>query len=162
MCLPSTFWQTERRTVVIPITSQFGCLELLITQTFLLGPVKFEIMRVDCIYFEPCMNYGYHEIVFLFSHGHGRIRVFSVKVALSHLCSGKLIDKLRCKYDFKVNGYVIALAERDMQIIFFLFVHENICCGASNEYHKIRFLGDKNQSTNSTGRSVVSECRLGK
>lgn len=28
-------------------------------------------------------------------HGHGRIRVFSVKVALSHLCSGKLIDKLR-------------------------------------------------------------------
>ena len=29
-----------------------------------------------------------------------------------------------------------------MQIIFFLFVHENICCGASYEYHKIHFLGD--------------------
>ncbi|KAL4235707.1 hypothetical protein ACF0H5_004100 [Mactra antiquata] len=27
--------------------------------------------------------------------GYGRIRVFSLKVALSHLCSGKLIDKLR-------------------------------------------------------------------
>ena len=39
----------QRRTVVIPMTSQFGCLELLITRTFLSGPVKFEIMRVDCI-----------------------------------------------------------------------------------------------------------------
>ena len=44
MCLPSTFW----RTVLIPMTSQFGCLELLTTQTFLSGPVKFEITRVDC------------------------------------------------------------------------------------------------------------------
>ena len=42
-------WRTERRTVVIPMTSQFGCLELLITRTFLSGPVKFEITRVDCI-----------------------------------------------------------------------------------------------------------------
>ena len=33
------------------MTSQFGCLELLITQTFLSGPVKFEITRVDCIWF---------------------------------------------------------------------------------------------------------------
>ena len=49
MCLPSTFWGTGRRTVVIPMTSQFGCLELLITRTFLSGPVKFEITRVDCI-----------------------------------------------------------------------------------------------------------------
>ena len=49
MCLPSTFWRTERRTVVIPMTSQFGCLELLITRTFLSGLMKFEIMRVDCI-----------------------------------------------------------------------------------------------------------------
>ena len=31
------------------MTSQFGCLELLITRTFLSGPVKFEITRVDCI-----------------------------------------------------------------------------------------------------------------
>ena len=49
MCLPITFWRTERRTVVIPMMSQFGCLELLITETFLSGPVKFEITRVDCI-----------------------------------------------------------------------------------------------------------------
>ena len=48
MCLPSTFWRTERRTVVKPMTSQFGCLELLITRTFLSGPVKFEITRVNC------------------------------------------------------------------------------------------------------------------
>ena len=50
MCLPSTFWRTDRRTVVIPMTSQFGCLELLITRTFLSGPAKFEITRVDCIF----------------------------------------------------------------------------------------------------------------
>ena len=42
-------WRTERRTVVIPMTPQFGCLKLLITRTFLSGPVKFEITRVDCI-----------------------------------------------------------------------------------------------------------------
>ena len=52
MCLPSTFGE-QRRTVVIPMTSQFGCLELLITRTFLSGPVKFEITRVDCNYFHP-------------------------------------------------------------------------------------------------------------
>ena len=53
MCLPSTFWRTERRTVVIPMMSQLGCLELLITRTFLSGPVKFEITRVDCsLHFE--------------------------------------------------------------------------------------------------------------
>ena len=50
MCLPSTFWRTERRTVVMPMKSQFGCLKLLITRTFLSGPVKFEIMRVDCTF----------------------------------------------------------------------------------------------------------------
>ena len=49
MCLPSTFGE-QRGTVVIPMMSQFGCLELLITRTFLSGPVKFEITRVDCIY----------------------------------------------------------------------------------------------------------------
>jgi len=31
------------------------------------------------------------------SEGSGRVRVFSVKVGLVTLCSGKLIDKLRCK-----------------------------------------------------------------
>ena len=49
MCLSTTFWRTEKRTVVIPMKSQFGCPELLITRTFLSGPVKFEITRVDCI-----------------------------------------------------------------------------------------------------------------
>ena len=51
MCLPSTFWRTERRTVVIPMTSQFCCLELLITRTVLLGPVKFEITRATVAHF---------------------------------------------------------------------------------------------------------------
>lgn len=32
-----------------------------------------------------------------FRDGKGRLRVFSVKVSLSTLCSGKLMDKLRCK-----------------------------------------------------------------
>ena len=27
----------------------------------------------------------------------GKIRVFSIKVALATMCSGKLVDKLRCK-----------------------------------------------------------------
>ena len=47
MCLPTTFWRTEANSR--HMTSQFGCLELLITRTFLSGPVKFEITRVDCI-----------------------------------------------------------------------------------------------------------------
>ena len=34
------------------MTSQFGCLELLITRTFLSGPVKFEITRVDCTFWQ--------------------------------------------------------------------------------------------------------------
>ena len=54
MCLPSTL----RRTVVIPMTSQFGCLKLLITRTFLSGPVKFEITRVDCICDEDDALFG--------------------------------------------------------------------------------------------------------
>ena len=28
----------------------------------------------------------------------GKIRVFSIKVALATMCAGKLMDKLRCKY----------------------------------------------------------------
>lgn len=29
----------------------------------------------------------------------GKIRVFSIKVALATMCAGKLVDKLRCEYD---------------------------------------------------------------
>lgn len=32
-----------------------------------------------------------------FSDNVGKIRVFSIKVALATLCAGKLMDKLRCK-----------------------------------------------------------------
>jgi hypothetical protein len=33
----------------------------------------------------------------------GKIRVFSIKVALATMCAGKLMDKLRCKYNFILN-----------------------------------------------------------
>ncbi|KAK3090380.1 hypothetical protein FSP39_011346 [Pinctada imbricata] len=41
--------------------------------------------------------------------GHGRIRVFSLKVALSHLCAGKLMDKLRYMFTqlCDSSGYLI-------------------------------------------------------
>ena len=28
----------------------------------------------------------------------GLVQTFAVKVALSHMCAGKLVDKLRCEY----------------------------------------------------------------
>ena len=33
----------------------------------------------------------------------GKIRVFSIKVALATMCAGKLMDKLRCKYSIVLN-----------------------------------------------------------
>lgn len=33
----------------------------------------------------------------IFSDNSGKIRVFSIKVALATMCSGKLVDKLRCE-----------------------------------------------------------------
>jgi hypothetical protein len=33
----------------------------------------------------------------------GKIRVFSIKVALATMCAGKLMDKLRCKYSVIVS-----------------------------------------------------------
>ena len=38
--------------------------------------------------------------LFVFSDAIGRIRVLSVKTALSTLCAGRLVDKLRCKLLF--------------------------------------------------------------
>lgn len=40
----------------------------------------------------------FNNIFFIFSNDNmGRIRVLSIKVALATMCSGKLMDKLRCK-----------------------------------------------------------------
>jgi hypothetical protein len=33
----------------------------------------------------------------------GKIRVFSIKVALATMCAGKLMDKLRCKYSVVIS-----------------------------------------------------------
>ena len=33
----------------------------------------------------------------------GKIRVFSIKVALATMCAGKLMDKLRCKYSIVLS-----------------------------------------------------------
>jgi hypothetical protein len=57
------------------------------------------------------LNVYIEEIVF-FSEGLGRIRVFSIKVALATMCAGKLMDKLRCELVF---------------IIFCLKYSSNIC-----------------------------------
>lgn len=37
----------------------------------------------------------------------GKIRVFSIKVALATLCAGKLMDKLRCKIVLLYNYYSV-------------------------------------------------------
>ena len=37
-------------------------------------------------------------LLFVFRDDEGKLRVFSVKVALATLCSSKPLDKLRCKY----------------------------------------------------------------
>lgn len=55
-------------------------------------------MEIFCLY-----NAIYDAVfffVFVFSDAIGRIRVLSVKTALSTLCAGRLVDKLRCKYLF--------------------------------------------------------------
>ena len=36
----------------------------------------------------------------------GKIRVFSIKVALATMCAGKLMDKLRCKYGVILSSNV--------------------------------------------------------
>ncbi|XP_048759880.1 dystrobrevin beta-like isoform X3 [Ostrea edulis] len=45
---------------------------------------------------DQCVNILLHWIISAYDReGYGRMSVFSLKVALSHLCSGKLMDKLR-------------------------------------------------------------------
>ena len=44
--------------------------------------------------------------LFVFSDAIGRIRVLSVKTALSTLCAGRLVDKLRCKLLFLTKLHV--------------------------------------------------------
>ena len=42
-----------------------------------------------------------------------KIRVLSVKTALSTLCEGRLIDKLRCRrliFKFEINGFCFFIA----------------------------------------------------
>ena len=45
-------------------------------------------------------------VIYLFSVGRGKIKVFSLKVALSHMCAGKLVDKLRCKLYWYIIYYI--------------------------------------------------------
>ena len=47
ICVPNTLGQTAGS--VMHVTSHFGYLVLLITRTFLSGPLRFEITSVDCI-----------------------------------------------------------------------------------------------------------------
>lgn len=59
------------------------------------------ILVISCIYLILVLliNYKLKELyIFFFSNDTmGRIRVLSIKVALATMCSGKLMDKLRCK-----------------------------------------------------------------
>lgn len=34
------------------------------------------------------------------SESHGKLTVFSMKAMLATMCGGKIVDKLRCKYNF--------------------------------------------------------------
>lgn len=39
----------------------------------------------------------------------GKIRVFSIKVALATMCAGKLVDKLRCKSHTHITNFKIVI-----------------------------------------------------
>ena len=95
MCLPSML----SRTVVIPMTSQYGCLELLITQTFLSGPVKFEVTRVDCTLIFNCLQECVDpsaSVTILISHISGEVLLlvtaFFVKLSLFFLCNNSCVS----------------------------------------------------------------------
>lgn len=47
-------------------------------------------------YFRKCMLF----FVCVFSEGHGKLSIFSMKSMLATMCGGKIVDKLRCKYIF--------------------------------------------------------------
>jgi hypothetical protein len=55
----------------------------------------------------------YFLFIYLFIFGHrqsaGAVRTFAVKVALSHMCAGKLVDKLHCK---QINRTMLKLKRR--------------------------------------------------
>ena len=55
------------------------------------------IKRISPSFSEFLIELNSSEISY-FSDAIGRIRVLSVKTALSTLCAGRLVDKLRCKY----------------------------------------------------------------
>lgn len=44
----------------------------------------------------------------------GKIRVFSIKVALATMCAGKLMDKLRCKYSLTSDILFSHLQQKDI------------------------------------------------
>lgn len=60
--------------------------------------------------------------MFFFSDNVGKIRVFSIKVALATLCAGKLMDKLRCKYEF--NFLSILTISKNILIYFRLILRK--------------------------------------
>lgn len=55
---------------------------------------------------------------FVVSDAIGRIRVLSVKTALSTLCAGRLVDKLRCKYLFLLNQLIQGVSVVKNQVMF--------------------------------------------
>lgn len=60
----------------------------------------------------------------------GRIKVFSIKVALATMCAGKLMDKLRCNGQ-RLSFILCRFKEKNFQLIFlfksFLDVFSQIC-----------------------------------
>ena len=168
------------------MTSQFGCLELLITRTFLSGPVKFEITRVDCIWWQIVQiqiswllkKPNDLDLHYLLRQGmtclareglnpHSRL-IFSLHSEtinllmqsvlwycisarttnlLVHLCPymiKKASDPNQChkvllkrKQNMLRNSLLWHSDRHFWAKIFFLFLHENICCGYSLEVRKI-------------------------
>lgn len=55
--------------------------------------------------------------ILIYSENNGRIKVLSIKVALATMCAGKLMDKLRCEYDFLEKCFVLKYVKL-LEVIF--------------------------------------------
>lgn len=61
----------------------------------------------------------YIKICYFYRENVGKIRVFSIKVALATMCAGKLVDKLRCMYFIQSYDILSFIKKKFNQIIFF-------------------------------------------
>lgn len=62
-------------------------------------------------------------LIAAYSHDNsGKMRVFSIKVALAIMCAGKLVDKLRCEcFYLKLFSFSFRMLTIHFNLIFFFF-----------------------------------------